>query len=436
MLLPGVLLGMAVQVHQMALSLWPAVLLAVLMDRQILKARLGALFMGAAAVVAISVPAMHIIPPDQMVEHIPEVVLPLHEVYVHHLGVLLRYPLASLGLALLVAAWFERRWRGPLVRLTLLWFVLGGLVVSVTLLFFAEKYGPRVTMRYALVNPARAVMAAVALAWLLGWITRLTRRFTARRLAVGHVLIGLALAACLLLGQQVMANRSKYLAVYERQATRQCFFGYSTHYRYSRYIHRLFDELEPCWRPLPPGRSQMVTDYEFEGYLELLWLWSGYEAAEDEPEDEPHTFVAPAFPTFDVSRHKWGRRCGAVDVLHNGRAVTLSKAGAPGRYRALESRLRQGDLLGLYVSGLQNRALHRVWLSRAGRRLAPLDGCEHLGIVPLTPSFPHFQGWYLFKVPAALADADPGKPLELHLKGPLNKIREATLVNFGPLAAP
>ena len=432
MVLAGVLLGLAVHLHQSSVALGPAELVAVLAWPEHRWRRLLALTAGGTAVLLLALPGLHIIEPGELHPSRKKWAdIPLVLVYIHHLGVMFRYLLATVGFSVLLVGFVERRWRGSLTWLSLSWFLLAGLAASGMLLFFGEVAGERIEMRYAVLNPARAVLAALGLVWLLHWLNKAVRRLTGRIVRATHVLTGLALVSVALLVWQVLHHRAEYLATYRRESTQTCYFGYSTHSRYGRYFRLLLDELHPCWEPVHGKQVHVKTDESFAGFVGLLWAWHGGYPGRQEQEGESISLVMPRMPRVDVSTLPGGRRCGLVDVLHGGEEVHLEPTGTAGTLRP-DGPLPPGGVLALYAHLDRGRPPRSVRLELDRRPLPPLDGCNWWTRRPIRAGTSGYQGWYLFRLPAGLQPGQVEIRLHVRLAAGQREYPKLVLLSFRP----
>jgi len=405
-LLAGFVFGVCGQVHQIAACLGPPLLLAVLLQpgRRIKRSLL--LIGGALLVVGLALPGMQILDPHEIPPPRMKWDAPYLEVYLHHLGVMFRDPMTVLGLVLVALGWLQGRLRGPLVRLSVLWFLLAGLALTGMLLFFAERSGPRVIIRYGLLNPPSALLSAVALTWLLGLLRRVAGRvlrWTPRPLVV---LTAAALVLVGVLGQAVHAQHAAHRKSFERESARACYFGHSIHHFRTPYIKMLADDLLVNFQD-PPGdyRSSFHTHPGLAGFSELVWQWN--RVADQEPKDgnTNHATLTPNFTRFDLSKLPFAQRAGLLWVLHWGAPLEINPGSAPHIYTSGDHLMRPGDYLMVYINGTRVEPPRTVRLQLGKAQVKPLDGCDWM-VMPCGPRLVGtFQGWYLFEAPSGVEGA-------------------------------
>jgi len=174
MALPGVLAGLAVCLHQMALFLLPAMGVTLLVRREMFLPRAAAGIVGMLATVALfTVPGLvmdnrSIVdgPPVQMGGDVLAFALSF---CTNMVG----YPTALVGALLVGLALARRQQVLSGEQLALIWFLVGGASLILLLALRQMAVDPMSTppptyrdVRFAMINPARAVLMAAALLWL------------------------------------------------------------------------------------------------------------------------------------------------------------------------------------------------------------------------------------------------------------------------------
>ena len=316
----------------------------------------------------------------------------------------------------------------------MLWFVLGGVLLSLALTQFGERLGSRGVVRLALLNPARAMLAAHALLWLLDRALGALGRVAGpppRAMAV-VTLAAMALAGVLSAGALALRRE----AAQEARAADQtrCSFRFARRAYQSQNVKQLDDALLEAWlRGAPQGDLQVhSTLYEFVRSL-ATWNAGDHIADKDSPSDTTQVLLSPVMTRHDLTRLPGARRSGALVVLPGGHPVRHRSAGNPGR-RTLElSRpLGPADRLLVWLHGRRMVPQGKVRLRLGGRWRPPLDGCHWIGWmedVPQSGPAPRardmarlhgeYQGWFLFGPPAGAARGPSATTalLELGLTG-------------------
>ena len=254
MLLPGLLLGAAALVHASAAALAPALVVTLLMERKLAVRRLCALACGAALVgVALGHGAGHDTEQGRQLwrwiwENLSAsraALLMLHVV---------KDPLALLGVAVVLWLWRRGARPGPAELLALLWLLTGGIFVSLLYSRLDLVWDP-FWPRFALVNPGRAVLAAVGLAWLLDRLNHRRDRRGRGALELQSALVVVAALAVVVMGAWVPLLRGKVIQARQRDSRHPCMCDRVEREMWSRYRMATFDELLQGGEALRPGAA-------------------------------------------------------------------------------------------------------------------------------------------------------------------------------------
>ena len=254
MLLPGVLLGAAVLVHASAAVLAPALMVTVIFERRLALRRLLALACGGAVVcLALLHGAGHDAEQGRRLwqwiwENVSvtrTALLLLH---------LVKDPAALLGAALALLAWKRGTRPSTAELLALLWLATGGICVSLLYSRLDLAWDP-FWPRFALINPARVVLAAVGLVWLHGRLDGVLRRRWGKELGLESALLLALVLVTLIMAASIPHLRSKVTEDRSRDLAHPCLCDLVEREMWSRYRMRTFDELLQGGQAQRPGAA-------------------------------------------------------------------------------------------------------------------------------------------------------------------------------------
>ena len=395
MLLPGILLGAAVQVHAMAAVLAPALLVALIHARQLALRRALALAAGASlmGLVSLGAESYSLQQGGDILGYIwdhfssPRVALGL----LH----LIKDPLVVVGVVLLLAAWRRGERLPTTMVLASSWLVIGVLGASIVYARESTIFYPFMP-RFALINAGRVVLAGAGALWLLGALDRrLPARVRFRPGPRAAALIVLAVAA-VYMTPGLVRGRARLEAEYRRVAGGPCLCELLDSHNLSRFRKRSFDDL----LGLPPALSVPVAVEPYDRLgreLATAQIWQP-EAGGAWPPGMPAVgtvAAAPRTPWFDLPRVPGARAHGDLLVVPGCVPVDPSALTMDGRLElAGGARERPSDrLLLLLFSRSQHRTyrLQMTVTTPAGlRSITPRELCHCRG------GHSFVGGWYLF----------------------------------------
>ena len=413
MLLVGLLLGAAVQVHVTTLALAPPVLAVILLDRPDLRVRRLALLGGAwLAVLLLSLPGISA--PDQQHTSYALGQLATRFSWGNLASRLLLsglWPLALLGLGLGIYTWRKDGVRTAGLRLTMLWMVIPFVLLSVALAYM----GPHVPneSRYAMLNPARALLAGMGLTWLLARINPWLQRRLRREVDVLDVLIGAGLILVLITS---LDARRHWEAFEQRQTARRgqpCNCDYWQYRDLSRHFYTFYEAVQR--RGLPPQIAGSVVQANAPNREDtealIYWMQSRRGARKPKrgvhkgakPQGQTnHLVVTPRLAGFDLSRLRGAISYGSFLMIPGCLPGKLKQLSA-GRY-AVTPHPDAGPAQMLLVTIMGRDKFQvpaSVGVRAGGRTRAPRSGCHCYD----PTDFYSYGGWMLFDAATQTAAA-------------------------------
>lgn len=339
MFVAGAVAGMAVSVHQVAVLLLPALLVSLLVQRELMVRRALAGLAGMAVVLALlSLPSLWAA--QEMPASHQEVVswgINLRHMLVR-LVIIVGQPLATLGLLLAVAAWVAGKGLAPGHRVAVAWLLLGGVLLALAYAMRAEMSGQDFVLwkwsdaRYAALNPAKAALAAHAV-FRVGRAVgpRLGRLVPRGATAAGAIMLAAACAALLLVGanhRARTASRRGHLLASRGSCSVELFMQ---SFHSSRHFHPLFASLlrDPLTLAThPEGKEHMPLQRD----LFILSLWNRGPLAEPPTHrpNQPRNLLLPRFPRVNLTRLAGAHVHGPGVLLPDVPAARLVRALRPG----------------------------------------------------------------------------------------------------------
>lgn len=383
LIIPGLLLGITVQIHLAALTLVPALVLAVALARRARARRMLVLLVAWAAVFLLLLAGIDM-KYDADLSYAAALLMERFrpENFAYRLAFSIRDPLCVLGLALVLVRWIRRRevWGGA--RFAVLWLGSGYVLLSLALSYMSFTTDES---RYALINPARAVLGGVGVVWLVELLSVPWNKLFGRALDVIHVCIVAAAVITGVLLHQALNYKGAFEAEVSAGKQEFCTFDYWEHqtrtWHYLRYFDRLrlarLDEL-PQDRLIFSGPMKMRSNAA--GY----WLHRGWQRPGGQdpiPRSKSHLVIAPRFKELDLSKVAGARDCEDFFVIPSCWPASVKRMQGSGRFRAtLEDPGRVEGLLLVSVEGrrgfdvrLKDVALR---ITSGGQTLVPLASCE------------------------------------------------------------
>jgi len=312
MLLPGLLLGLIVQVHLTSLFFVPALLLMLLTQRNLFWKRLPALLVGWPVVLLLSLPGLPPLGEIPLGGVTSSLLQDFHVgAFFYRLRSSFGDPLCLLGIGLVVVARFKNKPVKVGERFSVLWLLTGYVLLSAALSYLMV---PQFESRYALLNPARALLGAVGLIWLHGLVAPLlgrTRLGEPSR-AASLMVAGLFIAA--LLGWSAYKNWSVFEEQFRAEKSEHCDCRYWCKDTSSRYYYKYFDAL--IQGGLPPVKEERVyINGPMKERTETAVYWirsgqSGRGARGGEPPSANNMILAPRIRGFDLGAIEGARDYG------------------------------------------------------------------------------------------------------------------------------
>lgn len=418
MIIPGALAGMAVLVHQSAVFILPILLLVLLVERSLLALRILAGLAGLAMTIAVFLLPHLLQAPEAVGEH-PTADLAAFP-WLFALGCVagnfMEYPLASLGLLLVVAAWIRGTPPSTGLKIAMAWMVLGivewGFILAFRHMMMEGptlgwedqwRKGAGMGIRCAALNPAQAVFIAAAGWWFIQAIRRRLTRLPPRLQRTGEAwLLPLALVTAVTLCMLVVLVRADFHRQYEEKAAAPCmeeiFHG---DVRGSRYEFMLFQALKDDPVALASREFGVPPTYLNKDLLAIA-TWLDRVPPREGPLAVPlleMAVMAPRFSKVDLASLAGAKERGPALVIPGARLLLDDPAGkkillGP----ALQRGRRRYLLTALWTRGLKDVAF--VAETPSGRLpISPADRC----------SSPHYTSdhaeWYLFDLQTIPAGA-------------------------------
>ena len=389
--LTGLLLGAAVQVHVSTLCLALPVVAVLLSERQRRWQRLAALCAGWAAVLLIS--AWGVRAPDE--QHTSYALQQLTTRYslgnlVSRLALSGAWPLALLGLGLGGYTWYKDGARSAGLRLAVLWLVIPYVLLSAALAYMGG-YQPHES-RYAMLNPARAVLAGMALLWLFNKLNPTLQRWFDRKVEILDVLISTALLLVLVTAVDARRQWELFEQAAAAPAGQTCNCDFWRYRDLSRHFHRF--ERVVRQRGLPEalaGRPVKASTPNREE-TEALLYWMRGQRGTGEP---LHMVVAPKLRGLDLSRIKGAKDYGDFFFAPGCLPAKVAARAGKGRYDVtLHPRTRPDSLVLVTLQGRDGfvppRRVRAV--APGADAVGPAAGCD----CPDPTDSYSYGGWMLF----------------------------------------
>lgn len=379
-LLPGFLFGYMVQVHNATLMVGLALLLALLLEPRQFLGRAAGFLAGWAPLILLAL----FKPGAGAAPELPRFAGELASGFdaaatLEFAARALGDPLLLLGIALLFSRQVRDRLPAGLARLALLWLLCTDLLLSGVLQTIGRDGGA--VLQYALLNPARATLAGIALAWLAGLPRGLLPWLASRRLVVPAALLLAALGMAGWRGWQAAENRTEFAQEYAEAHRDPCACDLWKRRGFSRFAWRYQGAL---WeKGLPKTSSPRV---EVAGPMDnslgaaIYWLQREKPGWKESYRNSmPVTLLAsPHLSGLDLAKLP-----GAVDygpyVIVPGmetvevasRKESLSYQISPGQAGS------QGGLIFLVVDGTRKGPGEATYtLTRGGETVVPLASCS------------------------------------------------------------
>ena len=392
MALVGLLLGMTVQVHVATLALAVPIVAVVWLERRQRARRL--LVLGAAwlVVVLVSLKGIHTL--DQ--QHGSYALTQLLTRFswgnlASRLFLSYGFPLTLLGLGLGIYTWYKDGTRSVALKLTILWLVFPYVLLSVALAYMGGHQSNE--SRYAMLNPARAVLAGMGLTWLVARANPWLQRTFNRKVEVLDVLIG---AGLVLVAVNSVDARRHWDAFEERHTARvakACNCDFWQYRDLSRHFQKFYQAVKR--RGLPPqlkGRDVEASSPNREETEALIYWLRGADAEVTKP-GVNYLLVTPKLANFDLSRVKGAKHYGSFFMIP-GCVPAEVKETSRGRFAVyLSPDANQDRPLFITVTGRDNFKIpQRMTLEVGDESNVPTSGCHCHD----PTDFYSYGGWMVF----------------------------------------
>ena len=341
MILPGVLLAATFMVHHAAIVLAPAMAVMVLAHRPVPWRRgfiLGGTALFTVLAVALLVPTNT--NPYDVFPMFGQEPIQYGKIFFKWLGEVawaLRDPLLVVGL---IAAVAVRKHQRDGVALAVPWILLGGMIITARIALTPWE-GVR-TYRMGFIAPGRALVAGMALLWLLDWLRPRLAPALQRVVRPGTLFVGASLLMAAVwggMGLVAMNTWDRYLdELLEQRCTRQLMSADLSTPTYLPY--RLYEALEAS--PLPARSTLQVSEGVHRSQLFLPNAMAWRQLHRDVPgsrkllgqHDSPGVDVSPRIPGLGTRRLE--KADGVVDhrlfiSLRGYSSLAAERAGPSGR---------------------------------------------------------------------------------------------------------
>jgi len=405
--LPGLLFGLICQVHGAAVILTPAAMVALLWQPGGRWRRLAIFWVGFVATLPLSINGytkpIYGGTTSESADLWQSMDMDLLLLGTGYLG--LNYAVALLGLVVLLARHLRRNGDMSWAWQTLLWAALP--YGALTLLIGLEKGLWSLETRYAMINPARAVLAGLFLALVVDGLGRASLRFLGRKLRPAHALVGLGL---LMAGAGAAQGITRYQAHQQAMAQAQnkpcdcqllgVYFSVARLLQsYSAAIgHKGLPGYPAGLPPREPSLDLLDPMYSSAGDI-IYWrrtrgLWRDGPVAPLEPQEDPEgasegeddegqltLLVAPRLDLPGDVELAGALDYGPLSIIpvQESLEIQQQKPAGQGRYKVelCAADLEQGGQLMLTVGGMGGYYVpHKPYLKLGKERVNPVGGCE------------------------------------------------------------
>jgi hypothetical protein len=392
MFIPGVLLGVTVQVHLAALYLAPTLLVGALLTRRARAARICWLLAGWAVVFCLSLPGMesagdaslggmvtdmaHRFDPDEIVQRFKG---------------LEADPLPLVGLVLVFVGWIRGRNR-VVGGLAMAWLVGGYLTLAMAMSYAGLSDDGS---RFATVNPARAFLMSAVLVWLGTWVAAIFPRLKSTKLSAMNMLIVAAIAGLIGLGWTTVQAKARVERLQADRGNNPCFCGLLIPGTREWEVRRLVDDLLKVGLPELEARRLVVSGPARDKLPQILWwLHRGHGT---QGGGDGNLMASPRLQKADLSQLKGAMDYGRFLLVPHGVPLQYEETGKDAevliRPEGLSS---ERPLLMVTLHGPGGYTEPKeVTLLLGDERIPRLDRCRCY-----TASGPSgYAGWHLFQLP-------------------------------------
>lgn len=392
MSLPGVLLGITVQVHLAALYLAPTLLVGALLTRSVRAARVCWLLAGWAVVLCLSLPGMERAGGASFGGMVTDMARSFDPAEVVQRFKGLEADLLPLvGLVLVIVGWFRGRNR-VLGGLAITWLVGGYLTLALALSYAGLSDDGS---RFATVNPARAFLMSAVLVWLATCAVRVFPRLKSAKLSAMNLLIVAAIAGLIGLSWTTVQAKARVEKLQADRANNPCFCGLLIPGTREWEVRRLVDDLLKVGLPDLEARRLVVSGPARDKLPQILWwLHRGRGTLSG---GDGNLMASPRLQKADLSQLKGAKDYGRFLLVPHGVPLRYEETGGMAeiliRPEGLSSE-RSLLMVTLHGPGGYTEPTE-VTLLLGDERIPRLDRCRCY-----TASGPSgYAGWYVFQLP-------------------------------------
>jgi len=396
MALVGLLLGVTVQVHVSTLVLALPLVLVVLLDKRLRASRL--LVLGAAwlLVVLISFKGVYTLDEQHRSYAMTQLLTRFSWGNVpSRLFLSWQFPLSLLGLGLGIYTWYKDGARSAGLRLTILWLAIPYVLLSVMLAYMGG-YAPH-EPRYAMLNPARALLAGMGLTWLVARANPWLRRRFHREVDLLDVLIGAGLVLALVGALDARRHWEAFEARHAARASRTCNCDFWQYRDLSRHFQKFYAAVSR--RGLPPqlaGKIVLASSPNREE-TEALIYWMRGRQGDPRKTAASYLLVTPKLDSFDLSRVEGAKDYGSFFMIPDCLPATVKEL-SRGRFSVTPAPGARRDRP-LFVTVLGRNEFvvpKRLGLEVDGQLNAPTSGCHCHD----PTDFYSYGGWMVYEAGA------------------------------------
>ena len=427
MALVGLLLGMAVQVHISALVLAPPLLLVLWLERRLFARRVLALVVAWLVVVLICAKGISL---DQ--QHGSYALTQLLSRFswgnlASRLFLSWGFPLTLLGLWLGIYTWYKDGTRTVGLRLTIFWLAIPYVLLSVALAYMGGYQAHE--SRYAMLNPARALLAGMGLTWLVARANPWLQRTFSRKVEVLDLLIGAGLVLVVVNSVDARRHWEAFEQRHAARLSRACNCDFWQYRDLSRHWQKFYRAVSRRGLPEQLAGSEVEANSPNREETEALIYWMrGRETRNTERKTMARTnylVVTPKLANFDLSRVEGAKDYGSFFIIPNCQPAEVKEL-SPGRFSVVPGHgaPRDRPLLATVVGRDKFVIPKRLALEVGGQPRPPTSGCHCTD----PTDFYSYGGWMVFDAGTAEQAAGETSRLVVDFEvGELDKVQVFTL---------
>ncbi len=392
MALVGLLLGMMVQIHVTTLALAPALFIVIWLHGQLRARRIVVLLLAWGVVLALSVKGIHTV--DQQHGSYAMTQLLTRFSWGNLASRLLLswfFPLSLLGLALGLHTWLKDGTRTVALRLIILWVAIPYVLLSVALAYMGPYQAQE--SRYAMINPAKVLLAGMGLTWLVARANPWLQRMFSRQVQVMDVLIGAGLVLVVVTSLDARRHWEAFEERHAARAGKACNCDWWQYRDLSRHWQKFYEVVRR--RGLPPQLASGLVEANAPNReeTEALIHWLRGTTAEQSRSTTNYVVVSPKMTGFDLSRVQGARGYGSFYIIPGCLPASVKEL-SPGRFSITPNQdAPDGRPLFVTVVGRKGFSVPTGVRLEAGDRVStPVSGCHCND----PTDFYSYGGWMVF----------------------------------------